>query len=55
MLAILDSNIPSPKLECIFTSQEENYNDGAIKIDEKSIKSKKIISLDNGKEGKNID
>ena len=52
MLAILDSNIPSPKLECIFTSQEETTMIGAIKIDEKSIKSKKIISLDNGKEGK---
>lgn len=52
MLAILDSNIPSPNLECIFTSQEETTMIGAIKIDEKSIKSKKIISLDNGKEGK---
>lgn len=52
MLAILDSNIPSPNLECIFTSQEETTMIGAIKIDEKNIKSKKIISLDNGKEGK---
>lgn len=52
MLAILDSNIPSPNLECIFTAQEETTMIGAIKIDERNIKSKKIISLDNGKEGK---
>ena len=47
MLAILDSDISIPNLECIFTVQV-----GAIKIDEKNIKARKIISLDNGKEGK---
>lgn len=51
MLAILDSKtIQAPKLECIFTTQEETTMIGAIKIDEKQIKSKRIISLDNGKD-----
>lgn len=52
MLAILDSDISIPNLECIFTVQEETTMIGAIKIDEKNIKARKIISLDNGKEGK---
>ena len=52
MLAILDSNISIPNLECIFTVQEETTMIGAIKIDEKNIKARKIISLDNRKEGK---
>lgn len=52
MLAILDSDISIPNLECIFTVQEETTMIGAIKIDEKNIQARKIISLDNGKEGK---
>ena len=52
MLAILDSNISIPNLECIFTVQEETTMIGAIKINENNIKARKIISLDNGKEGK---
>ena len=52
MLAILDSDISTPNLECIFTVQEETTMIGSIKIDEKNIKARKIISLDNGKEGK---
>lgn len=52
MLAILDSDISIPNLECIFTVQEETTMIGAIKIDENNIKARKIISLDNGKEGK---
>ena len=52
MLAILDSNISIPNLECIFTVQEKTTMIDAIKIDEKNIKARKIISLDNGKEGK---
>lgn len=52
MLAILDSDISIPNLECIFTVQEETTMLGVIKIDEKNIKARRIISLDNGKEGK---
>lgn len=52
MLAILDSNISIPNLECIFTVQEETTMIGAIKIDEKNINARRIISLDNGEEGK---
>lgn len=53
MLALLDSkDIPAPKIEAIFTVQEETTMIGAKEIDLSKIKSKKIISLDGGKEGK---
>ena len=51
MLALLDSDINTPKLECIFTVQEETTMIGAKKIDVNKITSKRIISLDCGKEG----
>lgn len=55
MLAMLDSKkIESFNLECIFTVQEETTMIGAKKIDVNQIKAKKIISLDNGKEGKMV-
>ena len=55
MLAILDSNkIKGPSIECIFTTQEETTMIGAKQIDEKQIRSKKIISLDNGKQGQMV-
>ena len=55
MLAILDSNkIKGPGIECIFTTQEETTMLGVINIDERKIKSKKMISLDNGKQGKMV-
>lgn len=54
-LAILDSDkIKGPQIECIFTTQEETTMIGAKEIDEKQIKCKKIISLDNGKQGKMV-
>ena len=54
MLALLDSNIKTPKLECIFTSQEETTMIGVKKIDIRKITAKRIISLDCGKEGKMV-
>lgn len=55
MLAILDSkDIKTPKLECIFTSQEETTMNGAKYIDIEQIKSRRIISLDNGNEDKMV-
>lgn len=55
MLAILDSDkIKGPKIECIFTTQEETTMIGAIQIDEKQIKTRRMISLDNGKQGKMV-
>ena len=53
MLAILDSDISIPNLECVFTVQEETTMIGAIKIDAKNIRARKIISLDSANE-KNI-
>jgi dipeptidase D len=48
MLAILDSKeIQSPKLECIFTVQEETTMNGARLIDVTKILSNQIISFDN--------
>lgn len=53
ILAILDcEKVNTPKLECIFTSEEETTMLGAINLDLGKIESKRIISLDNGKEGK---
>ena len=53
MLAVLDcEKIESPKIECIFTSEEETTMKGAINLDLDKIESNRIISLDNGKEGK---
>lgn len=48
MLSILDSNeIKTPKLECIFTVQEETTMNGARLIDEKYLLSNRMISFDN--------
>lgn len=53
ILAILDSkNLKLPKIEAIFTVQEETTMIGAKEIDLSNLESKKIISLDGGKEGK---
>lgn len=48
ILAILDSKkIQTPKLECIFTTQEETTMNGVKNLDESILQSKKIISFDN--------
>lgn len=52
ILAVLDSVKTAYNIEGIFTVQEETTMIGAIEIDKNMIKSRKIISLDNGKEGK---
>ena len=53
ILAVLDcEKIKAPKLECIFTSEEETTMLGAINLDLANIEGNRIISLDNGKEGK---
>ena len=53
ILAILDSkDLNMPKIEAIFTVQEETTMIGAKEIDLSNLESKKIISLDGGKEGK---
>lgn len=53
ILAILDSkDLKLPKIEAIFTVQEETTMIGAKEIDLSNLESKKIISLDGGKEGK---
>ena len=52
ILAVLDSVETAYNIEGIFTVQEETTMIGAIEIDRNMIKSRKIISLDNGKEGK---
>lgn len=53
ILAILDNKqISAPKIEAIFTVEEETTMLGAIKLDMNKVKSNRIISLDSGKEGK---
>ena len=51
-LAILDSNdIPHPRLECIFTTDEETGLYGAKAIDVSMLKGKKFINIDSEEEG----
>lgn len=50
MLAILDSELPHPPLECIFTVQEEVGLFGALGLDAKHIHAKRLINLDDGGE-----
>lgn len=53
ILALFDSEeLNQTNIEAIFTSQEETTMIGAKQIDLSRIKSKKIISLDGGREGK---
>ena len=47
ILEILDSNLNIPKLECIFTTQEETTMEGVRFLDGNILKSKRIISFDN--------
>ena len=47
ILEILDSNLNTPKLECIFTTQEEITMEGVRFLDGNILKSKRIISFDN--------
>lgn len=47
ILEILDSNLNTPKLECIFTTQEETTMGGVRFLDGNILKSKRIISFDN--------
>ena len=47
ILEILDSNLNTPKLECIFTSTEETTMEGIRFLDGNILKSKRIISFDN--------
>ena len=47
ILEILDSNLKTPKLECIFTSTEETTMEGVRFLDGNILKSKRIISFDN--------
>lgn len=51
ILAILDSKkILAPKLECIFTAEEETTMNGVKYLDASILQSKRIISFDNFKE-----
>ncbi len=50
MLAILDSDVAHPPLECVFTVQEEVGLCGALHLDPKWISGKRLINLDDGSE-----
>jgi len=51
MLSILDDeNLMHPKLECVFTSDEEVGMLGALKLDISELESKRMINLDGGGE-----
>ena len=50
MLAILESDISSPRLECLFTSSEEIGLVGAGAFDYSRVKAKQMINLDSAEE-----
>lgn len=51
ILSVLDSDIPSPPIEAVFTTDEEVGMLGAIYIDASPLKSKTMINLDSEAEG----
>lgn len=52
MLALLDSNVPHPPLECLFTTGEEIGFLGADALDLSQLRAKRIINLDSEDWGK---
>ena len=50
-LALLDSDVPTGKLECLFTISEETGMDGAFALEEGFFTGKKLINLDSEDEG----
>lgn len=50
MLAILDSDLPHPKLECLFTIAEETGMDGMRGFDASVLSSSRLINLDSAGE-----
>ncbi|MCQ2080977.1 MAG: beta-Ala-His dipeptidase [Lachnospiraceae bacterium] len=54
MLAILDGNYNHPRLECIFTTDEETGMDGAKGIDITNLRATRMINIDNEVEGELI-
>ncbi|MGN1410774.1 MAG: beta-Ala-His dipeptidase [Eubacteriales bacterium] len=50
MLAVLDSDIPHPELECLFTTEEETGLAGMRGFDASVLKSKRLLNLDSAGE-----
>ncbi len=50
MLAVLDSDIPHPELECLFTTEEETGLGGMRAYDASVLKSSRMINLDSAGE-----
>lgn len=50
-LAILESDLPTGRIECLFTISEETGMDGAIALEEGFFKGKTLINLDSEDEG----
>ncbi len=51
MLALLAGNYPAPRLECVFTVEEETGMDGAANLKTELLKGRKLINLDSEEEG----
>ena len=50
-LALLESDLPTPKLECLFTISEETGMDGAFALEPGFFEGKTLINLDSEDEG----
>ena len=51
ILTILDSDVPHPALECLFTTDEETGLTGMREFDASQLKSRQLINLDSVSEG----
>lgn len=51
MLALLDSDVPHPALECLFTTEEETGLNGMRTFDASKAKARRLINLDSAGEG----
>ncbi len=50
MLAVLDSDVPHPMLECLFTTEEETGMGGMRAFDPSQVKSTRLLNLDSAGE-----
>lgn len=51
MMALLSGSYPAPRLECVFTTEEETGMDGAVALKTELLKGRKLINLDSEEEG----
>lgn len=51
MLAFMAGDYPAPRVECVFTVEEETGMDGAVALETERLKGRKLVNLDSEEEG----